>query len=469
MPTGLYIDIMIMIKNVYFCVAKAKADHPSDPFYIILLGTDRLETLFGILRTMVGSDSNLDLLQLALRVTGTTEVANILARHPEWDKSPRRLHLPLLTKDMQAIPDAADSANPAAWRGYVIPATVLLLTCWKRGRRAIEAKYPWTVEILEHTEGTPNASILAPRGTLLVNIPLTSDDNEDEDEEEVEHATTSNAHDETPDEDTTDGLRELEDAATEISLASDTPLTMRPGHQQPISKAVEINGTLINKARALSQRFKDRKTSTSTDRSRRVENKSKYNTYADEDDEMDGEDGGPTVAINDPIATLLFCEKKLWLAIGEVNDVFVHGKHVDEVSATLLPENSVTISYQIVRLVRTNVDEDPSQRNDWRSSALLASTCKAPGALVQQINPKISTHIPGHPFYLFESGTLMALGASLRDRLTVPHLRSIPHITRSAEFPYRERTGNVNILHSSLPSLTGISSRRGLLCRGRRR
>jgi hypothetical protein len=65
-----------MVKNAYFCVAKAKVDDPHGKFWIILLGTDRLEVLFGILRTMVGNDANLDLLQLGLRLTGTTEVSS---------------------------------------------------------------------------------------------------------------------------------------------------------------------------------------------------------------------------------------------------------------------------------------------------------------------------------------------------------------------------------------------------------
>jgi hypothetical protein len=73
-PTALFIDISIMVKNAFFCVAKAKVDHPNEPFFLVLLGTDRLESLFGILRTMVGNDANLDILQLALRITSTSEV-----------------------------------------------------------------------------------------------------------------------------------------------------------------------------------------------------------------------------------------------------------------------------------------------------------------------------------------------------------------------------------------------------------
>jgi hypothetical protein len=92
MPTQLYIDIMIMIKNVYFCVAKTKADNPDGNFWIILLGTDCLEVLYGILYTMVGNDANLDLLQLSLHLTGTTEVSTILAKYPHWDRAPSFLH-----------------------------------------------------------------------------------------------------------------------------------------------------------------------------------------------------------------------------------------------------------------------------------------------------------------------------------------------------------------------------------------
>jgi hypothetical protein len=48
MPAQSYTDIMIMTKNVFFCVAKEKVDNPSGKLYIITLGTDRLETFFGL-------------------------------------------------------------------------------------------------------------------------------------------------------------------------------------------------------------------------------------------------------------------------------------------------------------------------------------------------------------------------------------------------------------------------------------
>jgi hypothetical protein len=47
MPSLLYFDLMTIIKNVYFCVAKTQLDDPTGKFRIILLGTDSLEILFG--------------------------------------------------------------------------------------------------------------------------------------------------------------------------------------------------------------------------------------------------------------------------------------------------------------------------------------------------------------------------------------------------------------------------------------
>ena len=44
-PTTLYWDIQIMIKNAYFCIAKAKCDDPGRKFFLILLGTNQLEWL----------------------------------------------------------------------------------------------------------------------------------------------------------------------------------------------------------------------------------------------------------------------------------------------------------------------------------------------------------------------------------------------------------------------------------------
>jgi hypothetical protein len=180
MPTQLYVDIMIMIKNAYFCVAKSKVDNPDGKFWIILLGTDRLEVLFGILRTMVGNDANLDVLQLGLRLTGTTEVSTILAKYPHWDRALRRLKLPVLSKDGLTVHDNADHINPASWCGDVDVSHVVLQTCWKLGRLQIEEDFPFFEGILR-TVTDSSFDILSPLGTDLVRVSAAHNVHDDDD------------------------------------------------------------------------------------------------------------------------------------------------------------------------------------------------------------------------------------------------------------------------------------------------
>lgn len=82
-PMALYFDLILMVKNIFFCIAKAKINTPNNDFSIVLLGTDHLENLFGCLQTIIGNDANVDSYQLGLHLTGTMESANILALHPE--------------------------------------------------------------------------------------------------------------------------------------------------------------------------------------------------------------------------------------------------------------------------------------------------------------------------------------------------------------------------------------------------
>ncbi len=137
-PTNLYIDLIIMVKNVLFCIAKTRVNDPDGKFWIILLGTDRLEELFSILRTMIGNDANLDVYQLVCCLVGTTEVSNILAKYPKWDCSPRQLKLPSLSRESKVIPDSADHIKLACWWENVKVKKISLQTSWNCGRHLVE-------------------------------------------------------------------------------------------------------------------------------------------------------------------------------------------------------------------------------------------------------------------------------------------------------------------------------------------
>ncbi len=112
MPSQSYTDIILMVKNVYFCVTKMKVNNPSGKFYLILLGTDCLKTFFGLICTAVGTNANMDMLQLGSCASGLTEVVVILAEHPGWDYGTRRLTLSVFSKVEGNFTPKANHINP---------------------------------------------------------------------------------------------------------------------------------------------------------------------------------------------------------------------------------------------------------------------------------------------------------------------------------------------------------------------
>ncbi|KAI9430142.1 hypothetical protein H4582DRAFT_2113926 [Lactarius indigo] len=166
MLTQSYVDIMIMIKNVFYCVAKAKVNNPHSNFYLILLGTDCLETFFGLIRTAVGTDTNIDILQLGSQVSGLTEVALILMEHPEWDPGTCHLTLPCITKDAQAgeITSKFDHISPKDWRGNATITRVNLHSCWLLGWQQAITCIPEAGCTFKQllAEGAPNIDMLSP-------------------------------------------------------------------------------------------------------------------------------------------------------------------------------------------------------------------------------------------------------------------------------------------------------------------
>ena len=454
MPTQLYIDIMIMIKNVYFCVAKCKVDNPSGQFWIILLGTDRLKELFGILRTMVGNDANLDILQLVLRLTGTTEVSTILAKYPQWDRAPRRLKLPALSKDGLDVHKGVDHIKPASWRGNVEVSLANLQTCWKLGRQMVEREIPRLGQVLRELDSSSTTesqiNILCPFGKDLVHAKRDADDYDDTTEDFEEAA---GSHSDLPPE------PDLEDAAAEEEPS---------GKHNP---CFDLDGEQIYKARYLNQLFKDFKNPGSRDRLKRVANVPRYAIKRDNHSDIvnyDSTSGAPSICMDSPIATLVGCEDYLFVCIGEVNDITFDSKHMEQITLDLLLEPSVYVSYQVLYLVPATADDDPELKNDWRWSHNRGPSHQISGRLVEAVNPAISTRDAGKPFYLFESGVLMALGSVILERLTHDDGRLLPKVVPSKEFPYREATGastNMQNLHPSTDFSFSLSGKACFVCR----
>ncbi|KAH9168605.1 hypothetical protein EDB89DRAFT_1909186 [Lactarius sanguifluus] len=463
-PTALYVDLIMMVKNVFFCAAKAKVDTPNDDFSIVLLGTDRLENLFGCLRTIIGNDANVDNYQLGSRLTGTMESANILAMHPEWDKAPRRLHLPCVSWDSSEIPASADHISPRSWRASQALSSLTPPTVWIRGRCKLEADHPFVCDVLRAVEEIPDATLLAPFGTLLVHASLPGDDFEDPSHDDVLHSlvqdTVLSDHPNVPL--TGEGMCELEDAATSLDWAPDQ-------HSFGNVVVVDDNTGTLNKSRALSLLFKYSKSTSSTDRLRRVQQEARFvqsepATLVDDT----SDDLGNVLMVNNPIASLVSCEENIFLCIGEIIGIHLGSKSVNYLRLDALSEDTVHITYQVYSLVCTspndNKHDDDVLKYDWKTQHLLPIKFKVPGNLIQPINPSLAMPPSCAPFYLFETPTLIAFASSLRDRLTKPQLKSIPQTLQTDRFPYRERSGEACFVAEALYDVRESSMHKCLAC-----
>ena len=125
-PVQTFFNVMSMIKNVYFCIAKTQVNDPAGSFWVILLGLDGLEKIFGKVHSMVGNDTNADQLQLTNRIDGAVQCVKILEIHPEWGGQSRRLNIKPLPSDAVDISNKYDHINLKLWKGDVQVQNVVL-------------------------------------------------------------------------------------------------------------------------------------------------------------------------------------------------------------------------------------------------------------------------------------------------------------------------------------------------------
>jgi hypothetical protein len=435
MPAQSYTDIILTVKNAYFCVAKTKVDNPRGKFYLISLGTDRLETFFGLIRTAVGTDANVDMLQLGSRASGLTEVAVILAEHPEWDYGTRRLTLPVFSKAEGNFTSKADHINPRDWRGDVSVANVNLHSCWLIGRKRASELIPDMESALDALPGGEHIDMLSPLGRLLVN----QRDDEDESHETLDlrnplqadqqgHGLTSIPSPSLPY--THDG--DLEDA-----LADEAP-------RDNVSSEIVIQGQKTSKAKALRHRMAYNTSRSSTDRLKRVQqvpcfdaagNFTEISSIMTSDSLL----GTPCLRIGNPIAILVRCEGMIVMAIAQVNRLkFASRDNILELPIHLLTDPTAKVDAQIICLQRATIEDDPTQVHDWCWSLKMGSLCDdVLGQYIHPINPSVSVHQPGNPTFLFEGTFLITLACSLFQELSPHDRKDLPKVKQSDSFPYR--------------------------------
>ncbi|THU83440.1 hypothetical protein K435DRAFT_689543 [Dendrothele bispora CBS 962.96] len=455
-PTLLYQDLMITIKNVFFCVAKAKVDNPNGRFWLCLLGTNRLEILFGILRSVVGNDCNVDIFQLVHRITGSVEIANILAKHPEWDKTSRRLHVPPVNSQGNVILGAAiDHISPAVWKGDVRVSLVSLITCWKAGRTLVMERFPELTSLFEELDqDIHDIDILKPNGVLIVSQRLDPDDTEDDEVESMDPSAVQNQNINLDPFGEDSGIRLVEDAIAADLETEDIPA-------RPFETKLDVGeGRLVNKSRLLGQYSRLRKQDpTSTDRKRRVMQMSRFSnstvmvhppTIIDNPSSFDT----PCIMISEPVASILSCEDQFFLCVGEVVEIRMGNDAVEDVTLDELLEEGVKIQFQLLQIVPCDNESDPTQDHNWRSSpnTHIHPVCfTVPGHLIQPLNPTLSApdDRSKKTFYLFRSDVLRALAEDLLNKLSElgdSRALKIPTTLRSQFFPYWTAAGEAAFL-----------------------
>jgi hypothetical protein len=209
---------------------------------------------------------------------------------------------------------------------------------------------------------------------------------------------------------------------------------------QKVDAHILVNGKLKSKARALAEFSKYRKRVGSTDHLRHVQDIERHIQNKNIGSYSSGflpppADNSNILLISDCIASILSCKKKIWLCIGEVNGLKFDGKSVPYLNLDMLSEEAVTISYQVLGLRPTTLDDDPDGIHDWRTYQMDEKSFTVPGQLIQPINPKISMTHPTIPWYLLQGTFLVALAASIFQELTVSNIKNIPKTTLNKAYP----------------------------------
>lgn len=458
-PVQSYFDVMCMIKNVYFCVAKAQRDNPAGRFFIVLLGTDGLEKVFGKVRTMVGNDTNADVLQLANRIDGAVQCVNILELHPEWGGDARRLKVkPIQDKNIE-ITSKYDHLNPAAFTGDLSVSSVVLLSSWNEGRSTAEStlsKFGITPPFAQ-MEKDGGYDILCPLGKgKMVLIGGLQSGERDETEEELDNPVANPdsaldfplADDDEfqPDVDDLAGIAAT--AATAASSAAKPPpayIGIDPNN--PSSKPVHKSSILRLYSSPLT-------INESRDRLKRVRGYSRYDEVkCDINNATPAENDEDTLDIQDPAFTLVQCDKNVFLAVFQVLGIRHDGKDLSSISSNLLHEPNVRIHGQIMklRLIQFDASREVSVNSaDWEWDGTFESQGvlrDINGRFVSQVDPHLQPASQGRNTnkntYAFKTSELRSIAAVMYERL---EKETFSKVAITDSFPYRIENGNSNRL-----------------------
>lgn len=458
-PVQLYTDIAIMVKNAYFCVAKTQLDNPNAEFHLTLLGTDRLESQFGNLRTMVGNDSNADLLQIGSRLTAAAECSSILTQHPEWNTNPRRLQLSSISEKGDILNNSIDHVNPDRWTGNVSVSDVDLKTTWYQGRRkAEEALIKAGISSpFDSMDKTGNIDILAPFGVLILKNGLEAgEENEEEDivsswhNKQLCRLSSFQLNQQTPELLNTSLSthppldEELDPDLEDLISTEDIPSQSHDGRMKNPHFLV-LDGKSVHKASIL-RLYSHPLTMpgpSSTDRLKRVRGYKRFDGPVVNQFENGTILGESSLLINDPALTLVKVNgTEIFLAAIQVSGLKEDGRNLTSVPLDQLQNaTNIRVSFQILKLLAC--EPFGGSQCDWICDG---STVKfgidydileAVGTMVQSFNPIIDHMGDSLPKLCFSSEELKTITLILHERLENSPELHIPSAKMNDFFPYR--------------------------------
>ncbi|KAG6907021.1 hypothetical protein DXG01_010890 [Tephrocybe rancida] len=454
-PVQLYFDVMSMIKNVYFCVAKTQVDNPSGRFWLILLGTDGLKKVFGLVRTMISNDTNANQFQLSNRIGGAVQCADILAQHPEWGGDSRRLTVKPLPNDPDDISSKYDHLNPRSMTGNLLVSSVVLSGCWQAGRRCAESEImaAGMATPFERMESQGGFDILCPFGSgkvVLVNGRV--DGERDETDEERDTILTPN----NPSNIDTLHLQASgsEDSDTDLEpdlddIAGTAEIAEEKGKQEAWISLNLNNATSgsardakVHKASVLRMYLNPLAALNSKERLRRVRGYSQF--MQSPNLPMIHESNEDMVVVQDPALTLVRCRAKVFLAIVEIQAINIGGVDVPSLSVERLPEPNVQITAQVMKMSLVDVNHQPDGADwEWLGNYEHKSSIKgASGRWFELIDPDVQKAARGRragkDTYTFKSSELQSSAALLHQRVSESNdLHQLPGVAQSDTFPYR--------------------------------
>jgi hypothetical protein len=337
-----------------------------------------------------------------------------------------------MTKETDELTSKVDHINPASWRGDVHVKNVNPQTSWILGQQKAIELVPNAKKVFEDGEGNDAIDFLSPFGQILVNQRDEEDgaydcsdllaeyppSNEDIDESPATHIrpAASVSHSDT----TLDG--DLEDAMASELLRG------------PVSSDVMIGGKKMGKPAALRLRLQHRVNRASTDRLRRVEevpcfNSSDKGSFSDNLIISGSEFGSPCIRVGHPAAALVRCDEKVFLALVNVTGLKLGDIDLPGLEIKYLGDKTAKIDVQILRIVPTTEDIDPTGQHDWCWLQQMDMVCKnVPGRLICPIDATMLIRKPGETTYLFVSTSLLALAGNLYRQLSANDSLRIPAV-----------------------------------------